>query len=379
MTNIDTSFDALTGAEAALRLNGFDPDRQSESICGDVFQVLRAFRDEGRQFDLVILDPPKFARNKAELDGATRGYKDINLLGLKLLAPGGLLATFSCSGLVTPDLFQKIVFGASIDAGRRAQIIAKLGQGPDHPILLTFPEGEYLKGLLCRVGVRSESMGVDRAMRRSVTGTVDGRSVGGAMSTIYERQAEYWTRDLADRAFEEEVKAGLGTLGWQLEDHTADHDHPDLGFLRQVRGKTVRAVLELKEKRQPLRGRWVELAGVPEPELLVLDEVSARKLLARAPRAFLLFHDLTRPDAPYVLFTIIDLFCMPKVRVQRSINLNDRRMKGKWLLDRRHGQTFGNLNGVFAALATYLDRRMMDDLRRLEPHGPYIGETVETL
>jgi 23S rRNA (cytosine1962-C5)-methyltransferase len=113
--------------------------------------VLRAFRDEGRQFDLLILDPPKFARSKAELDGATRGYKDINLLGLKLLAPGGLLATFSCSGLVTPDLFQKIVFGASIDAGRRAQIIAKLGQGPDHPILLTFPEGEYLKGLLCRV------------------------------------------------------------------------------------------------------------------------------------------------------------------------------------------------------------------------------------
>ena len=151
VTNIDTSFDALTGAEAALRLNGFDPDRQGESICGDVFQVLRAFRDEGRQFDLVILDPPKFARNKAELDGATRGYKDINLLGLRLLAPGGLLATFSCSGLVTPDLFQKIVFGASIDAGRRAQIIAKLGQGPDHPILLTFPEGEYLKGLLCRV------------------------------------------------------------------------------------------------------------------------------------------------------------------------------------------------------------------------------------
>jgi 23S rRNA (cytosine1962-C5)-methyltransferase len=150
VTNIDASFDALTGAEAALRLNGFDPDHQAESICGDVFQVLREFRDEGRTFDLVILDPPKFARSKAELDSAARGYKDINLLGLKLLAPGGLLATFSCSGLVTPDLFQKIVFGASIDAGRRGQIIAKLSQGPDHPILLSFPEGEYLKGLLCR-------------------------------------------------------------------------------------------------------------------------------------------------------------------------------------------------------------------------------------
>lgn len=151
VTNVDSSYDALAGAEAALRLNGFDPDRQAEGICGDAFQVLRTMRDEGRLFDLVILDPPKFARSKAELEGAARGYKDINLLGLKLLAPGGLLATFSCSGLVTPDLFQKIVFGASADAGRDAQIIAKLGQGPDHPILLSFPEGEYLKGLLCRV------------------------------------------------------------------------------------------------------------------------------------------------------------------------------------------------------------------------------------
>jgi 23S rRNA (cytosine1962-C5)-methyltransferase len=150
VTNVDSSYDALAGAEAALRLNGFDPDRQAESICGDVFQVLRGFRDEGRQFDTVILDPPKFARSKAELDAATRGYKDINLLGLRLLAPGGLLATFSCSGLVTPNLFQKIVFGASVDAGRDVQILAKLSQGPDHPILLSFPEGEYLKGLLCR-------------------------------------------------------------------------------------------------------------------------------------------------------------------------------------------------------------------------------------
>ena len=149
--NLDSSHEALVGAEHALRLNGFDPDAQAEAIEGDVFQVLRSFRDEGRQFDMVILDPPKFARSKAEVDGATRGYKDINLLGLKLLAPGGLLATFSCSGLVTPDLFQKIVFGASVDAGRDAQIIAKLGQGTDHPILLSFPEGEYLKGLLCRV------------------------------------------------------------------------------------------------------------------------------------------------------------------------------------------------------------------------------------
>jgi len=132
---------------------------QAEAIAGDVFQVLRSFRDEGRTFDLVILDPPKFARSKTELDAATRGYKDINLSALRLLGrdPSGqagapLLATFSCSGLVTPDLFQKIVFGASVDAGRDVQMIAKLGQGPDHPILLSFPEGEYLKGMLARVG-----------------------------------------------------------------------------------------------------------------------------------------------------------------------------------------------------------------------------------
>jgi 23S rRNA (cytosine1962-C5)-methyltransferase len=151
VTNLDSSYEALEGAEAALRLNGFDPDRQAEGVAGDVFQVLRAFRDEGRQFDLIILDPPKFAKGKSDLLAATRGYKDINLLGFKLLAPGGLLATFSCSGLVTPDLFQKIVFGASLDAGSDAQILAKLGQGADHPVLLSFPQGEYLKGLLCRV------------------------------------------------------------------------------------------------------------------------------------------------------------------------------------------------------------------------------------
>jgi 23S rRNA (cytosine1962-C5)-methyltransferase len=152
ITNLDSSYEALVGAEAALRLNGFDPDGQAEGIAGDVFQVLRVFRDEGRQFDLVILDPPKFAHSKAELSGATRGYKDINLLGLSLLTPGGILATFSCSGLVTADLFQKIVFGASLDAARDVRVIARLGQGPDHPILLSFPEGEYLKGLLGRVG-----------------------------------------------------------------------------------------------------------------------------------------------------------------------------------------------------------------------------------
>ncbi len=199
------------------------------------------------------------------------------------------------------------------------------------------------------------------------------------MPTLYERKAEYWTRDLADRGFEDEVKAGLAALGWAFEDETTAHDRPDITFMRQVRGKVVRAALELKEKRQPYRSRWAELAGLPEPELLVLDEVAARKLLARAPRAFLLFRDHTRPAQPYVLFTIIDLFCMPKVRVRRQINLNERLAKAKWLLDRRHGRACADLNTAFAWMATYLDREMGDQLCRLDAHGPFVGETVETL
>jgi 23S rRNA (cytosine1962-C5)-methyltransferase len=151
VSNVDSSREALTTAEEILRLNGFDPDRRAEGLAGNAFEILRALRDEGRRFDMVVLDPPKFAKSKAELVGAMRGYKDINLLGLELLAPDGVLATFSCSGLVTADLFQKILFGASLDAERDVQILARLGQGPDHPILLSFPEGEYLKGLLCRV------------------------------------------------------------------------------------------------------------------------------------------------------------------------------------------------------------------------------------
>jgi 23S rRNA (cytosine1962-C5)-methyltransferase len=150
VTNVDVSVEALEGAEAALRANGFDPDTQADAIAGDVFQVLRSMRDEGRTYDLIILDPPKFATRKSDVLDAARGYKDINLLAFSLLSPGGLLATFSCSGLVSPDLFQKIVFGAALDSGRGAQIVGHFSQGPDHPISLTFPESEYLKGLLCR-------------------------------------------------------------------------------------------------------------------------------------------------------------------------------------------------------------------------------------
>ncbi len=122
-----------------------------EPVEADVFKLLRQYRHEGRQFDVVILDPPKFAHAQAQLERATRGYKDINLIAMQLLRPGGVLATFSCSGLVSADLFQKVVFGAALDARRDVQIVERLTQAPDHPVLLSFPEGEYLKGLVCRV------------------------------------------------------------------------------------------------------------------------------------------------------------------------------------------------------------------------------------
>ena len=146
--NLDTSLEALTLAEENLALNGCPPQ---ELILGDVFQVLRDYRAQGRRFDLVIVDPPKFASSRARVADASRGYKDLNLLSMQLLRPGGFLVTFSCSGLVSADLFQKIVFGASVDAGREVQIVERLAQGPDHPVLLTFPESAYLKGLACRV------------------------------------------------------------------------------------------------------------------------------------------------------------------------------------------------------------------------------------
>jgi len=123
-----------------------------EQVEGDVFKVLRQCRDSRRSFDLIVLDPPKFAESHHQLERACRGYKDINLLAFKLLRPGGVLFTFSCSGQVGPDLFQKVVADAALDGGRQVQILQRLGQAPDHPVLLSFPEGAYLKGLVCRVG-----------------------------------------------------------------------------------------------------------------------------------------------------------------------------------------------------------------------------------
>jgi len=150
VTHIDSSYDALTLAEQNVERNGWKRP-QDEYLVGDAFEVLRHYRDTGQTFDVIVLDPPKFAHSQRDVDRATRGYKDLNWLALRLLPPGGLLATFSCSGLISADLFQKVLFGAAVDAGRQVQIIQTLTQGPDHPVLLTFPESAYLKGFLCRV------------------------------------------------------------------------------------------------------------------------------------------------------------------------------------------------------------------------------------
>jgi len=147
---VDASADALQAARDNVELNTL-AEGSVQWIEGDVFQILRKMRDQARQFDLVVLDPPKFAATAAMAERAARGYKDINLLALKLLRPGGLLLTFSCSGGVSRDLFQKIVAGAALDAGVDVQILRWLSAAPDHPVALAFPEGEYLKGLLCRV------------------------------------------------------------------------------------------------------------------------------------------------------------------------------------------------------------------------------------
>lgn len=145
---VDSSASALALARENIVLNQLSLGKAS-FIEGDVFQVLRRLRDEGRAFDMIVLDPPKFAPTTAQVEKASRAYKDINLLAFKLLRPGGLLVTFSCSGGVDAVLFQKIVAGAALDAGVEAQIAEHLSQAIDHPVSLYFPEGAYLKGLVC--------------------------------------------------------------------------------------------------------------------------------------------------------------------------------------------------------------------------------------
>jgi len=147
--SIDSSADALALAKVQWELNGFAAEKARWRE-DDVFEALRALRGEGDVFDLIVLDPPKFAATHHHVDRAARAYKDINLNALRLLAPGGYLLTFSCSGAIDVDLFQKIVAGAVIDSGVECQLLQRLSAGEDHPMSMAHPEGEYLKGLALR-------------------------------------------------------------------------------------------------------------------------------------------------------------------------------------------------------------------------------------
>ena len=150
VVSIDSSADAIALARENLARNPALPGGRADWCEADVFAELRKLRDRGAGFDLAVLDPPKFAPTAAHAERAARAYKDVNLLALKLLRPGGLLATFSCSGGIDAEFFRKIVAGAALDAGIDASVIGRFGAGADHPVALAFPEGDYLKGLLIR-------------------------------------------------------------------------------------------------------------------------------------------------------------------------------------------------------------------------------------
>ncbi|WP_024550624.1 23S rRNA (cytosine(1962)-C(5))-methyltransferase RlmI [Siccibacter turicensis] len=150
VVSVDTSQEALDIARKNVELNQLDLSK-ADFVRDDVFKLLRKYRDAGETFDVIIMDPPKFVENKNQLMGACRGYKDINMLAIQLLNPGGVLMTFSCSGLMTTDLFQKIIADAAVDAGRDVQFIEQFRQAADHPVIAPYPEGLYLKGFACRV------------------------------------------------------------------------------------------------------------------------------------------------------------------------------------------------------------------------------------
>jgi len=150
ITNVDSSLDALSLTEKNFLLNNIDSSKY-ENVADDVFKYLRKLRDANKHFDIIILDPPKFAESASQVEKASRGYKDINLLAIKLLNTNGLLVTFSCSGHITRDLFSKIISDAALDSGKTVHIIKHLTQSSDHTMLTSFPESLYLKGLICKV------------------------------------------------------------------------------------------------------------------------------------------------------------------------------------------------------------------------------------
>ncbi|PCE67054.1 MULTISPECIES: class I SAM-dependent methyltransferase [Salinivibrio] len=150
VTNVDVSQPALDKAKANAARNGFDLTR-AEFVNADVFKLLRTYREQGERFDVIVMDPPKFAESKSQLTGACRGYKDINMLAMQLLNPGGVLLSYSCSGLMDAGLFQKILADAALDAGKNVQFIERFAQAADHPTHSAYPEGFYLKGFACLV------------------------------------------------------------------------------------------------------------------------------------------------------------------------------------------------------------------------------------
>ncbi|MER0333945.1 class I SAM-dependent methyltransferase [Vibrio vulnificus] len=150
--NADVSQPALDTAKFNAELNEFDiSKKRAVFLNADVFKLLREYRDQGTKFDVVIMDPPKFAESKAQLNGACRGYKDINMLAMQILNPGGTLLTYSCSGLMDQVLFQKIIADAAVDAGRSVKFVERFEQSADHPTDTAYPEGFYLKGFACKV------------------------------------------------------------------------------------------------------------------------------------------------------------------------------------------------------------------------------------
>ncbi|MFY2508632.1 class I SAM-dependent methyltransferase [Vibrio pectenicida] len=150
--NADVSQPALDMAKQNAEINQFDiSKKRAVFLNADVFKLLREYRDQGTKFDVVIMDPPKFAESKAQLNGACRGYKDINMLAMQILRPGGTLLTYSCSGLMEQALFQKIIADAALDAGRQVKFIERFEQAADHPTDTAYPEGFYLKGFACKV------------------------------------------------------------------------------------------------------------------------------------------------------------------------------------------------------------------------------------
>jgi 23S rRNA (cytosine1962-C5)-methyltransferase len=150
VTAVDSSVLAIDTLRENINLNNFDPSKVT-AIVSDVNKQLRKFREEGELFDVVVLDPPKYAPSRSALDKASRAYKDLNRVGMLLLNKGGLLATFSCSGAMDMETFKQVLAWAALDAGKQVQFIHQFCQPEDHPVRASFPEGEYLKGLLCRV------------------------------------------------------------------------------------------------------------------------------------------------------------------------------------------------------------------------------------